>query len=1316
MNIRSITAFPDVSYPLESKSVSEAGEVLRAVREALTGAGYTVQTTRLATQPFPSVLQDSGPGKAVDFAKDLEALAFVHEIDYIGLGPVRIDDPAPYSGVIPEVLAGTEKVFLGIEIASREAGLSLPCARRAAETIHRVSEIGEGGLTNMRLTAQLKLQAYHTKNPVAREFSFGGMSGKYLDQTQTNLLNRQARLNDAGQYEDALSLPQADIYYGTLQVETDVMDDRGKYVASMANAEYVGRDRFVGLRNTQWIYHTDKKAVIESLVVDDKDQLASGVDIQVAIQRQEYKAARVKGPGNAYLTNNIVEWVKVAECQIKSGLAAVPCEFTPTQAGSYQIIASIKDTKGREHKTTIYAWVIGRGYVAWDQNNDATLQIIAEQTEYKIGATARYLVKNPFPGAKALITVERYGVLDSWVQELKTSTPIIEFPIKPDYIPGFYLSVVVVSPRVEKPLGPGNVDLGKPTYRMGYIAANVRDPYKQLDVSVKTEREVYKPREQVKATIHVGSNYNKTKAPYEIAVAVVDESVLALNLQGKNYYDPYRGFNKLDALDLNNYSLISRLVGRQKFEKKGANTGGDGGGTAYSAIRNLFKFVSYWNPSLQPDKQGNVSITFAAPDNLTGWRILAWAVTPDDMMGLGDTDYKVNRPTEIRPVMPNQVIEGDKFEAGFNVMNRTDKPRTLEVTVDVAGPLNKDSKTHLHQQIELGPYKKANIWLPIATKGNGVLRFVARAGDRSDADGLEHVLPVNKRRSLETAATYGTTTKDQVTESIQIPRDIYTDVGGVSVVMAPSVIGNIDGAFKYVKDYPYTCWEQRLTRAVMAASYLQLKDYLQKQIEWTDAKDEVVKQLAASANFQAPNGGMTYWVPSNTYVSPYLSAYTAIAFNWLHRDGYDVPAAVEDKLHAYLLELIRKDEFPSFFSKGMASSVRAVALAALAERGKVNGSDIERYVDHIPEMDLFGRAHYLQAAIRVGNQNTIVQKLVDSILGQASQSGGKFQFNEPWDDSYRYILATPLRSNCAVLSSLLVAQKKSPAGKTIADIPFKLVRSITQTRGNRDHWENTQENVFCMAALTDYSREYETQNPAFKVTVSFDQQTIGSAGFSKKSDALVEVKRPMQDGDAGKHAQVVLTKQGQGRLYYSARLAYDLKTDNPSRINAGIEIRREYSIKQNGKWTLLASPMHIKRGELVRVDLFVSLPTARHFVVVNDPVPGGLETVNTDLATASAVDAEEGKFKAAEESWWFHFSNWSDYGRYFWSFYHKELRHDSARFFADYLPAGNYHLSYTAQAIAVGEFSVMPVSAEEMYDPDVYGKGVAARLHVGENH
>jgi uncharacterized protein YfaS (alpha-2-macroglobulin family) len=46
------------------------------------------------------------------------------------------------------------------------------------------------------------------------------------------------------------------------------------------------------------------------------------------------------------------------------------------------------------------------------------------------------------------------------------------------------------------------------------------------------------------------------------------------------------------------------------------------------------------------------------------------------------------------------------------------------------------------------------------------------------------------------------------------------------------------------------------------------------------------------------------------------------------------------------------------------------------------------------------------------------------------------------------------------------------------------------------------------------------------------------------------------------------------------------------------------------------------------------------------------------------------------------------------------------------LPAGRYHLAYVAQAIAPGAFTVLPVHAEEMYDPDTFGQGVPAMLHV----
>ena len=147
-------------------------------------------------------------------------------------------------------------------------------------------------------------------------------------------------------------------------------------------------------------------------------------------------------------------------------------------------------------------WVTGKGRVLWEEPADMSLSVIPEKESYKVGERARYLVKNPFPGAKALITVERYGVIKHWVQVLSGNTPMIEFTIEPDFVPGFYLSVMVVSPRVApvpgtSPLDKEGVDLGRPTYRIGYLKVPVTDPYKTLDVRIKSDRASYKPRDTV---------------------------------------------------------------------------------------------------------------------------------------------------------------------------------------------------------------------------------------------------------------------------------------------------------------------------------------------------------------------------------------------------------------------------------------------------------------------------------------------------------------------------------------------------------------------------------------------------------------------------------------------------------------------------------------------------------------------------------------------------------------------------------------------------------------------------------------------------
>ncbi|HVY66925.1 MAG TPA: alpha-2-macroglobulin family protein [Gammaproteobacteria bacterium] len=1172
-----------------------------------------------------------------------------------------------------------------------------------------------------RVTAQLRGKRFTSSNPVAAPFRFdtGEAPAAMVVSQGTSRVDAQGTTTHSFTLAPTLG---RQVVYGTLTVEGAVRDDRGKYVASAASADFVAVDRLVGLRSTRWVFQQGQPAEVQYLVVDARGAPAAGTDVHVAIERLDTKAARVKGAGNAYLTEFIDEWVAAGSCDGRSAATAQTCVFTPEAPGSYRLTASIQDSRGRPHKTELTTWVVGRGQVVWHGGNDDAIEIVPEKPAYAIGDTARYLLKNPYPGARALVTIERYGVLKQWTQTLDGSTPVIEFPVEKDYMPGVFLSVLVMSPRVAAPLPEvGELDLGKPSFKLGYVAVPVEDPVKQIDVDVRPERAVYKPGEKVRVRVKAAVRARDRREPIEVAVAVLDESVLDLIQGGTSYFDPYAGFYTLDGLDMRNYSLLTRLVGRQKIETKGANPGGDGGSAL--SMRSVFKYVSYWNPSIELDARGNGSFEFTLPDNLTGWRVLVLATTPTDRMGRGQGTFKVNLPTEVRPAMPNQVTEGDRFQAAFTVMNRTDRPRDITVSIAATGtvhaPVASETKVHL------APYARTTVQTPVdaaqvvATRDQptGRIDFAVTARDAVDADGLKHALVVNKRRSLETAANYGSFDGASVTESLRFPERIHADAGDVGVVLAPSVIGNVDGAFRYLRDYPYLCWEQRLTKGVMASHYLRLRDYLPADLKWPEAADLPAATLAQAAAFQAPNGGMTYWVPRDDYASPYLSAYTALAFAWLREDGYAIPEAVENRLHEYLDTFLKRDVAPDFYTRGMASTVRAVALAALAKRGKVGLADLERYRSHVEYMSLFGKAHYLTAALAVPGAEKIAREVEEMILQSSVRSGGKIAFNEVLDDGYLRISATPLNGNCAVLSAMTAgALRSGQVGESTdgvaSDVPFELVRVITQARGNRDHWENTQENMFCMNSLVDYARRFEAVPPAMRVAAKLGDAPLGAAEFKAFRDAAVTLARPIGPADPGTAATLTLERAGAGRLYYSARMTYAPTDDAAIPVNAGMDVQREYSVQRDGKWVLLTSPMRVRRGELVRVDVFLSLPTARNFVVVDDPVPGGLEPVNRDLANTSQVDAEAGAFQAAGGSLWFRYSDWREYGVSAYGFYHQELRHDAARFYSDYLPPGNYHLRYSAQAIAEGEFAVLPTKAVEMYDPDVYGLSLPGTLAV----
>ena len=152
MNIRSITYFLNPNQPSRAEALGKAESFLAASRPAFESAGFPVQTARLATVPFAQLNPNWVPAQAVGTAQELERAAQAAGYDYISLGPAVPAAPGSFE-VIPEILAGTESVFLSGRMASGGEGISLPAVRACAEIIQQAAVISPNGFANLRFAA-----------------------------------------------------------------------------------------------------------------------------------------------------------------------------------------------------------------------------------------------------------------------------------------------------------------------------------------------------------------------------------------------------------------------------------------------------------------------------------------------------------------------------------------------------------------------------------------------------------------------------------------------------------------------------------------------------------------------------------------------------------------------------------------------------------------------------------------------------------------------------------------------------------------------------------------------------------------------------------------------------------------------------------------------------------------------------------------------------------------------------------------------------------------------------------------------------------
>src|SRR6185503_7141150 len=105
---------------------------------------------------------------------------------------------------------------------------------------------------------------------------------------------------------------------------------------------------------------------------------------------------------------------------------------------------------------------------------------------------------------------------------------------------------------------------------------------------------------------------------------------------------------------------------------------------------------------------------------------------------------------------------------------------------------------------------------------------------------------------------------------------------------------------------------------------------------------------------------------------------------------------------------------------------------------------------------------------------------------------------------------------------------------------------------------------------------------------------------------------------------------------------------------------------------------------------------AVHYVVINDPLPAGLEAIDSSILTDAQAPLSYSRQDFDERGW-----GW-------WYFSHTELRDEKVVLSSDYLSAGTYVYTYLARASTAGTFKVIPPNAAEFYFPDVSGRGAGS--------
>lgn len=147
MKIRTITTGFNLKLPLKEDRINRIASFANDSKKVFENSGYTVQTLRLATQPWEEYFESRS--QIIKLVEELERLTHKYSVDYFNVGPTSSSKHIP---LVYDIIKNTSNGFCTVIISDRKQ-INHEAAKKTARLIKKLSRISEDGFDNLRFAA-----------------------------------------------------------------------------------------------------------------------------------------------------------------------------------------------------------------------------------------------------------------------------------------------------------------------------------------------------------------------------------------------------------------------------------------------------------------------------------------------------------------------------------------------------------------------------------------------------------------------------------------------------------------------------------------------------------------------------------------------------------------------------------------------------------------------------------------------------------------------------------------------------------------------------------------------------------------------------------------------------------------------------------------------------------------------------------------------------------------------------------------------------------------------------------------------------------